>query len=94
MLVVKVELHSAIDGSMSEIARMVIANDGTSWDANYGHYDCVALRGRSAETFDKAMRTGLAWQQERQARVENYPRKRAHVWNLVRRALDALDYRK
>lgn len=94
MLVVKVELHSAIDGSVSEIARMLIANDGASEAPGLGHYDCLALRGRSAETFDRAMRSGLGRQWPKRARVENYPRQRLHVWNLVRRALSALGYEK
>ena len=84
MLVVSVELHSAITGQVTEIARMHIANDGTGI-GRLGHYDVKSLRGNTEKQLNK--RTP-----QRQARVLNYPREELHVWNLVARALERLGY--
>jgi hypothetical protein len=84
MLIVKVELHSAITHQVTEIARMHIINDGTGV-ADLGNYDVKSLYGRSAEDFKKQRIT-------HQARVLNYPRERLHVWHLVARALERLKY--
>ena len=90
MLVVKVELHSAITGRVSEIARMVIANTGTSEDPKRGDYTCYTLRGRNAEALNKAMVEGSP--PVRSALVLNYPRLAVHVWNLVAAALSNMNY--
>lgn len=74
MIVVRVELHSAITGRVSEIGRMHIANDGESSDAKRGSYDVAVLRrGGGGVT--------------RRGRVENYPRLSYNVWRLICRAL-------
>ena len=84
MLVVRVELHSAITRTVTEIARMHICNLGGS-DA-IADYGVRTLHGRCALKLDehKASRHGT---------VTNYPRKRLHVWNLVARALRSMDYK-
>lgn len=74
MLVVKVELHSAITGQVSEIGRMVIYNDGTG-TKDRGNYVTNLLR---KGTTDKVQRRGF---------VTNYPRLSYSVWELVKRAL-------
>lgn len=95
MLVVRVELWSAIDGSRTEIARSVIYNDGTG-TPDSGNYVAATLRGRDREELDKSMVSFLRHTERetrklavapRFTRVSAYPRKNLHVWHLVSRAL-------
>lgn len=83
MIVVRVELHSAITGQVSEIAQMHICNIGGT--NTKGDYSCATLRGRSKEAFARrtAQRTGF---------VRGYPRLAIHVWHLVARSLVAMGY--
>lgn len=91
MIVIKVELWSAISGQKTEIARMVIDNIGGTHQR--GDYRCRTLRGRSEEALAKAMlsmdrpeaitRTGI---------IKNHPRLREHVWNLVAKCLTSMRY--
>lgn len=83
MIVVKVELHSAVTGKVTELARMIIANVGGT--STRGDYRCVSFTGRSKEALDKQVpnRTGS---------VKNYPRLSLHVWHLVSRALTSMGY--
>jgi hypothetical protein len=83
MIIVRVELHSAITGKITEIARMGIANIGGT--KVRGNYSVEAYRGRSAEQLGRRM-------PQRSGQVTNYPRLRLHVWHLVARALIAMDY--
>jgi len=81
MLILKLELHSAITGKTTQIAQAIIANDGGAVQANVGHYDVkVARKGKFAlpDNWHNPLRTG---------RVENYPRLSYNVWRLVIRAL-------
>ena len=83
MIIVRVELHSAITGKVSEIARMGIANiGGTKQNGNYG---CETYRGRDSATLDQR-------RPQRNGYVNDYPRLRIHVWHLVARALAAMSY--
>jgi len=84
MLVVRVELHSAITGKVTELARMDIANVGGT--AQRGDYYVSVMRGRSREAL--AMRKA-----HRNGQVKDYPRLRLHVWNLVFRALESVGYK-
>lgn len=84
MIVVRVELWSAVTGSVTELARMHICNDGQS-SAALHNYDGRTLRGRSTAQLDRAIT-------QRTGRVEGYPRERIHVWHLVARMLKALGY--
>lgn len=86
MIVVRVELWSAIDGRKTELARMHIINDGTG-NGTVGNYECNTLRGRSTEALDRG-------QPQRTGRVEEYRRLDHHVWNLVNRALTNMGYLK
>jgi hypothetical protein len=83
MIVVRVELHSAITHKVTELARMHISNIGGTDDL--GDYDVKTLRGRSREALDKGIvnRTG---------NVTRYPRLAIHVWHLVHDALKAVNY--
>lgn len=83
MIVIRVELHSAITGNVSELARMHICNVGGT--AAKGEYRCETLRGRCTDDLNKRIvqRTGS---------VLNYPRQAIHVWHLVARSLVAMGY--
>lgn len=74
MIIVKVELHSARTGHVTELGRMHISNVGEGSETRGDYYVEVMRRG----TTDKAQRLG---------HVSDYPRKAYSVWELVRRAL-------
>ncbi len=74
MIIVKVELHSAITRKVTELAKVRISNDGTSRDENIGHYDVAVFQKNS----QRIIRSG---------RVEKYPRQSYHILRLVLRAL-------
>jgi hypothetical protein len=84
VIVVRIELWSAVTGQVTELARMQISNDGTGSDT-HGSYDGVTFRGRSKDALDK----GTA---SKRGRVANFPRRSAHVWNLVARMLKTMGY--
>lgn len=84
MIIVKVELLSAITGETTELAKMHIINDGTGSSAK-GNYTATSYRGRSKEQLDKAFVMKIT-------KVTNWPRLQLHVWNLVHKALHNLGY--
>jgi hypothetical protein len=84
MIVVRVELWSAITGAKTEIARMHIANDGTGTEG-VGNYTGVVFRGRSSSSLD-------AEAEGRSGRVVGHRRKTEHVWALVAKMLSAMGY--
>lgn len=84
MIVVRVELHSAITRQITEIARMDICNEGGT--NTYGDYGVYVMRGLDRETLAK--RTVLTT-----AKVLNHARQAEHVWNLVTKALVAAGYK-
>jgi len=86
MIVVRVELWSAITGEKTELARMHIANTGAG-TASRGFYFGQTFRGRSAAALSKQI-------EAKQGHVENYPRQQLHVWNLVARMLASMGYSK
>lgn len=83
MIVVRVELWSAITGEKSEIARMHISNVGGT--ENLGNYDCQTFRGRSAADLSRL-------NVQRECQVRSHPRLSQHVWNLVTKALTGMGY--
>lgn len=83
MIVVRVELWSAITGEKTELARMHISNVGGT--AQHGNYDCETFRGRSTADLDKRIA-------QRSAQVRGHPRLSQHVWNLVAKALTGMGY--
>lgn len=85
MLIVKVELHSAITGEVSRIAEMRIANTGGT--RNLGDYAVDVFRGRDEKALTR--RTVL-----KRGTVKGHPRLREHVWNLVAKALNNTGYGK
>lgn len=84
MLIVKVELHNANTGEISEIARAVIYNDGTG-TGDKGNYVARTWRGRTKDDLDKR-------KVQRVGAVHAYPRLKLHVWNLVTEALASMGY--
>lgn len=88
MIIVRVELHSAVTGQVTELARATICNTGAG-TAERGDYAAATLRGRSRAALDAAQRSGGA---QRRAEVLSYPRQRLHVWHLVAEALAAMGY--
>lgn len=83
MLVVKIELWSAVTGKITEIGRTYIANDGTGVRGRGNYAVKVARKDAVAEPY-----TG--WHDIRASRdghVEDYPRESYNVWRLVSRAL-------
>ncbi|UAT28866.1 hypothetical protein PP753_gp27 [Dinoroseobacter phage vB_DshP-R7L] len=80
MLVLKLELHSARTGEITEIGRTIIANVGGT--SEKGNYVCKVARKRNEftnkDTWYEPLRTGD---------VKNYPRLSYNVWRLVIRAL-------
>lgn len=96
MIVVRVELWSAITGRKTELARLIIANEGTSENPRRGDYTAAALRGRDAETLQA---NTVAWVMNRKGaahtgEVKNHARLQEHVWVLVTKALKACGYDK
>lgn len=85
MIIVKVELHSAITGHVTELARMRIANDGTEANPRKGNYDAVTFRGRDTQALDRGA-------VQRFAHVADWPRQQLHVWNLVQACLTLMGY--
>ena len=84
MIIVKVELHSAITGKITELARMRITNEGGT--NVRGDYFGVTFRGRDSKALDKNAINKFG-------SVKNYPRLQLHVWNLVGRMLSTMGYK-
>lgn len=82
MLVVKIELHSALDHTVTEIGRMNIANDGHGTNT-IGHYKAQVLRRGSTDPGWEDRKSHIT----RTGAVDNYPRQSYNVWRLVLRAL-------
>ena len=80
MIIVKVELHSAITGRTTQLGRMHICNDGTSESPNFGDYLATVLR---KPDFSRTTRS---------AYVLRYARQRRVIWDLVSLALRNMGY--
>lgn len=77
MILVRIELHSARTGKVTEIGRMAVINDGSIRSEDRGSYDVKILRKGN---WSKVTST---------ARVENFPRRSYVVWRLILRGLMA-----
>jgi len=75
MLVVKIELHSAVTGRVTTIATGTICNTGTG-SPTQGNYR-IELRDAA----------GRKW---KSGHIEEFPRKRLLTWDLLYRALEKL----
>ena len=89
MIVVKVELWSAISGEKRELARMVIDNIGGTQTT--GDYRVRTLRGRTARALDLAL-LAMPHTVQREGKVIGHARLKEHVWNLVAKALSGMGY--
>ena len=87
MIIVRVELHSAITGKISELARMVIDNTGGT--ETQGDYRVRTLLGRNKDALDQSWITKRV---TREGTVTKHPRLAQHVWDLVGKALKAVRY--
>lgn len=87
VIIVRVELWSAVTGQVSELARMSIDNIGG--DIRHGDYRVRTLRGRSKEALDKAL---ISNNVQREGKVIRHARLSEHVWNLVAKALANTGY--
>lgn len=77
MIVVKLELWPlGSEEHMVPLGAMAIVNDGTGSERR-GNYD-IGIVGKTPIY-------------KREARVEDYPRKAYHAWELVRRALNSVE---
>lgn len=84
MIVVKIELHSAITHKVTEIGRMYIANVGGTRDR--GDYK-VAVCRRGSKSPPAGLGDFTGRQAARTGKVENYPRLSYNVWRLISRAV-------
>lgn len=84
MIVVRVELWSAITKAKTELARLHICNTGESAGTRR-NYTGTSFRGRSTQALDRATpsKTGT---------VANWPSEQLHVWNLVAAMLADMGY--
>lgn len=80
MIVVRVELHSARTGKITEIGRMTITNDGTH-----------ETPGKRGNYLVRLMRRGSVDVIQRSGAVKDHARKSASIWTLVRKALASVD---
>ncbi len=86
MIVVRVELWSAITGKRTELARMHISNTGES-AGRIRHYTGETFIGRHSAALDKGRLS-------KSGDVRNYPALSLHIWNLVARMLTSMGYTK
>ncbi len=89
MIVIRVELWSAITHRRSEIARVGIWNVGCNDTGTFGDYECASYTGRDAAAFDQAM---TKQRLTHSGKVKHHARKQEHVLNLVAKALTAMGY--
>lgn len=75
MLVIKLELHSAVTGLVTELGRLDIINDGTGSDA-LGNYEYTLL-GKDA--------SGKRYSHS--GDIRHWPRRTNSAWALVKHAL-------
>lgn len=75
MLVIKIELHSAIDGHIEEVGRMILYND------RGGDRECGNYRGVIEPRTERV--SGWSLPEQVTGRVTDYPRLDRPVWNLV-----------
>jgi len=88
MIIVTVELKSAIDGRTTKLGEMIIANDGTGTNTK-GNYDAFVYRKPKFFNWKR-----LTDNTTRTSRVENYSRQSRVIWDLVGLALKNMGYGK
>lgn len=95
MLVVKVELHSAINGLTSEIARFVVYNDSTG-DRDRGNYVSIDLNDHPNDmSVREATRRAIMCEPgyaKRRSSFKGYERAEPDVLHLISIALQSMGY--
>jgi hypothetical protein len=88
MLVVRIELHSAITGRVKQIGVMRISNVAAHDSTELGDYE-VRVQSRAERNIPGARADFEGWRKAvtRTGEVKNYPRLSYNVWRLVLRAL-------
>lgn len=86
MIVVKVELHSAITKQVSELGRMYIANDG-SGTPERGDYSVAVCRKGSLAPPREFIPNPMGAPAARIGAVKDYPRLSYSPWRLIARAV-------
>ena len=90
MLVIRVELHSAVTRKVTELARMHIWNTGSHTQTRTrADYQGHTLRGRNREALDAA---AAVEDITRSGRVDNHQKQALHVWHLVAKMLNNMGY--
>lgn len=79
MIVIKVELHSAVTGEISQLGQMIISNDRTGTDNSMNYNGRVMRKPKFLLT-------------TKRGRVENHPRKTEVIWVLIARMLKSMGY--
>jgi hypothetical protein len=79
MIVIKIELHSAVTKEIIELGRMYISNNSTGTETQ-GNYDVRLLRKGEIEYHGRILRSG---------EVLGYKRKQHPVWFLISQAIKA-----
>ena len=89
MIIIRVELHSAMTGKVIELARGAICNDGRGTATKGDYYGRVTQGRGEHKDIDEIMNASPL----RTGTVDNFPRKSMHVWNLVVRMLLSMGYK-
>lgn len=94
MIVVRVELWSAVTGQKRELARMVVDNIGTNDTGSICDYRVRTIRGRDEQTLQDGMVRTLKGTAKptREGKVTGHARLSLHVWHLVAKALANIGY--
>lgn len=93
MIVVRIELHSAITGKITEIARAIIYNDerkNPTHNPLRGNYVAFTAPGVTKEHM---IPPAIYRRRKHEVFVLNYARKSKHVWHLVARALNTMGFK-
>lgn len=84
MIVVKVELHSAVTGDVTELARMHMSNTGEG-TATRSDYLGETFIGRTTAALNRHTVS-------KRGDVRGHRRLDLHVWNLVAKMLNSMGY--
>lgn len=87
MIIIRVELWSAVAGKVTELARMGIDNIGVNGALR--DYNVRTWRGRSKASLDKSMQSDIV---TRKGKVLKHPAEAVHIWYLIGKALAATGY--
>lgn len=96
MIVVRVELHSAVGNDVTDLGTVVIDNQGGT--NTRGDYRARAYRKGAFKRFVGYWTPSPAWALTRKAKptrtgeVTNHPRKAEPIWSLVRKSLETMGY--